>query len=149
MDLQVDDFYHDSASALLALFRVFPRRQTLYIEDLIGFEPTDEFGLPSTRHQACLSALLWLSDEGYIRHQDQLGYSAVEHACLTQKSFVRLVRLYQPDEATWQNLPASVRRGQGSLAEQLRQALHNNDGERLAILCQWLFQPINASSDIA
>ncbi|HAN52622.1 MAG TPA: hypothetical protein DCQ75_06310, partial [Pseudomonas sp.] len=61
MDLQIDDFYKDAAGGLLALYQAFPRKIALYVEDLIGREEPDEFGLPSKRHQSCLGALLWLA----------------------------------------------------------------------------------------
>ncbi len=64
MDLQIDDFYKDAAGGLLTLYQAFPRKIALYVEDLIGREEPDEFGLPSTRHQSCLGALLWLAEEG-------------------------------------------------------------------------------------
>ena len=54
MDLQIDEFYKDAASGLLALYQACPRKIALYVEDLIGREQPDEFGLPSKRHQACL-----------------------------------------------------------------------------------------------
>jgi hypothetical protein len=50
MDLQIDDFYRDAAAGLLMLYQAFPRKITLYVEDLIGHEEPDEFGLPSKRH---------------------------------------------------------------------------------------------------
>lgn len=55
MGLQIDDFYKDAAGGLLALYQAFPRKIALYVEDLIGREEPDEFGLPSTRHQSCLA----------------------------------------------------------------------------------------------
>ena len=67
MDLQIDEFYKDCAAGLLLLYQVFPQRTALYVEDLIGLEETDEFGLPSKRHLSCLGAMLWLADEGWIR----------------------------------------------------------------------------------
>ena len=35
MDLQIDDFYKDAASGLLMLYQAFPRKASLYVEDLI------------------------------------------------------------------------------------------------------------------
>ena len=61
MDLQIDDFYKDCAAGMLMLYQAFPRKVALYIEDLIGHEEPDEFGLPSKRHQGCLGALIWLA----------------------------------------------------------------------------------------
>lgn len=48
MDLQIDDFYKDAASGLLMLYQAFPRKLALYVEDLIGREEPDEFGLPAS-----------------------------------------------------------------------------------------------------
>ena len=59
-DLNLIDFYRDSVLALLHLQMSFPRQVELYVEDLIGPDQTDEFGLHSKRHEACLGALLWL-----------------------------------------------------------------------------------------
>src|SRR5690606_40107964 len=69
MDLQIEDFYKDAAGGLLMLYQAFPRKVPLYVEDLIGREEPDEFGLPSKRHQSCLGALLWLAEEGYLRFE--------------------------------------------------------------------------------
>ena len=57
MDLQIDEFYKDCAAGLLQLYLVFPLRTALYVEDLIGLEEPDEFGLPSKRHKSCLKDL--------------------------------------------------------------------------------------------
>ncbi len=86
MDLQIDDFHHDVAGALLALYQSFPRKVALYVEDLIGREEPDEFGLPSKRHQACLGALLWLADEGYLRYENTIQYQALDQAVLSERA---------------------------------------------------------------
>lgn len=92
MDLQIDDFYKDAAGGLLALYQAFPRKIALYVEDLIGREEPDEFGLPSKRHQSCLGALLWLADEGYLRFESTIQFLALDQAVLTEKGFIRLTR---------------------------------------------------------
>lgn len=81
MDLQIDDFYKDAAGGLLALYQAFPRKIALYVEDLIGREEPDEFGLPSKRHQSCLGALLWLADEGYLRFESTIQFLALTRPC--------------------------------------------------------------------
>ncbi len=90
MDLQIEDFYKDVAGGLLMLYQVFPRKTALYVEDLIGHEEPDEFGLPSKRHQSCLGALLWLAEEGYVRFESTIQFQAIDQAVLTEKAFLRL-----------------------------------------------------------
>ena len=139
MDLQIDDFYRDAAAGLLILYQAFPRKVALYVEDLIGHEEPDEFGLPSKRHQGCLGALIWLAEEGYLRFESTIHFQALDQAALTEKAFVRLTRSV-PSAGTWdESLPTSVRRVQSTLAHQLREALREGDSERLAQLTRQLF----------
>jgi len=84
MDLQIDDFYRDAAAGLLTLYQAFPRKVALYVEDLIGHEETDEFGLPSKRHQGCLGALIWLAEEGYLRFESTIHFQALDQAVPTE-----------------------------------------------------------------
>ncbi|QLC74580.1 hypothetical protein LPB260_28295 [Pseudomonas sp. LPB0260] len=139
MDLQIDDFYKDAASGLLMLYQVFPRKMALYVEDLIGREEPDEFGLPSKRHQSCLSALLWLAEEGYLRFDSTIAYDALDQAVLSEKGFLRLSRGVPHALPEGEALPPSVRRVQGSLAHQLREALAQRHGERIARLTRLVF----------
>lgn len=134
MDLQIDDFHHDVAAGLVRLYQAFPRKVALFIEDLIGREEPDEFGLPSTRHQSCLSALLWLAEEGYVRYDSLIRFEALDQAVLTEKAFVRLSRGVAQIDPSIAELPPSIRRTQASLANQLREASKERDGERLALL---------------
>ena len=139
MDLQIDEFYKDCAAGLLQLYLVFPRRIALYVEDLIGLEEVDEFGLPSKRHQSCLSALLWLADEGYLRFDSTIRYEALDQAVLSEKGFVRLSRAVPlPSEAQADQTPA-ILRVQSTLAWQLREALTSGHSERVARLTRLLF----------
>lgn len=140
MDLQIDDFHKDAAGGLLLLYQAFPRKTALYVEDLIGREAPDEFGLPSKRHQSCLGALLWLAEEGYLRFASTIHYEALDQAVLSEKAFLRLTRIVPQAAAALAEAPASVRREQASLANQLRQALAQGDGERLAGLTRLLFE---------
>lgn len=140
MDLQIDEFYKDAASGLLALYQVFPRKAALYVEDLIGREEPDEFGLPSKRHQSCLGALLWLAEEGYLRFESTIGYDALDQAVLSEKGFIRLSRGITHTESENPELPPSVRRVQGTLAWQLRHALSEHSSEKVARLTRQLFE---------
>lgn len=140
MDLQIDDFYKDAASGLLMLYQAFPRKMALYVEDLIGREEPDEFGLPSKRHQACLGTLLWLAEEGYLRFESTIAYDALDQAVLTEKGFLRLSRAIPHALREGEALPPSVRRVHATLAFQLREALAQQHGERTARLTRLLFE---------
>ncbi|MDD0841628.1 hypothetical protein [Pseudomonas sp. Gutcm_11s] len=149
MDLQIDEFYKDAASGMLALYQTFPRKMALYVEDLIGREEPDEFGLPSKRHQACLGALLWLAEEGYIRFESTIAYDALDQAVLTEKGFMRLSRGVPHALPQGDALPPSVRRVHATLAWQLRDALNQQSSEKVARLTRQLFESsLSPSNDI-
>lgn len=139
MDLQIDEFYKDAAAGMLMLYQAFPRKVALYVEDLIGREEPDEFGLPSKRHQACLGALLWLAEEGYIRYDSTIAYDALDQAVLTEKGFVRLSRGIAHALPEGETQPASVRRVHATLAWQLREALGQHNSEKVVRLTRLLF----------
>ena len=149
MDLQIDDFYKDAAAGMLTLYQAFPSKAALYVEDLIGREEPDEFGLPTPRHQSCLGALLWLAEEGYIRFDSTIGYDALDQAVLSEKGFLRLTRGVPHTLREGDALPPSVRRVHATLAFQLREALGQRHGERVARLTRLLFESnLNGASDI-
>lgn len=124
-DLNLIDFYRDSALALLHLQMSFPRQVELYVEDLIGPDHTDEFGLHSKRHEACLGALLWLAEEGYLRYHSLVRQDAIDKAVLTAKA---LVLLNSPAE-----LPgdATANDGQRTFSACLRAAIDEGSSEQL------------------
>ncbi|WP_145143345.1 hypothetical protein [Pseudomonas duriflava] len=140
MDLQIEDFYKDAARAMLVLYQNFPRKATLYVEDLIGREEPDQFGLPSARHQSCFGALLWLADEGYLRYTSTLGYDALDQAILTEKAFLRLSASHPHLLKEAEALPPSVRRQRSTLAQHLREALAENASERLVLITRLVFR---------
>ena len=139
MELQIDDFYKDAAAGMLLLYQSFPRKIGLYVEDLIGREEPDEFGLPTPRHQSCLGTLLWLAEEGYIRFDSTIGYDALDQATLSEKGFLRLSRGLPHAIAEGEPVPPSVRRVQATLAYQLREALSSRQSERVVRLTRQLF----------
>jgi len=146
MDLHIDDFYRDAAAGLLMLYQAFPRKTALYVEDLIGREEPDEFGLPSKRHQSCLGALLWLAEEGYLRFETTIRFEALDQAVLSEKGFLRLSAAAPDADEQLAALPAAIRRIRGNLANQLREALARGDSERIAQLSHQLLHGDAASS---
>jgi hypothetical protein len=104
-DIHIEDFYKDAAKILVQLYRAFPRKATLYIEDISGPDTPDEFGIHSPRHQSCFACILWLADEGYLRYTDVIRQEAVDQAVLSHKGFLLLNRLGHPD-ATESKTPA-------------------------------------------
>lgn len=147
MDLQIDDFYKDAAAGMLLLYQSFPRKIGLYVEDLIGREEPDEFGLPTPRHQSCLGTLLWLAEEGYIRFDSTIGYDALDQATLSEKGFLRLSRSLPHVISEGEVVPPSVRRVQATLAYQLREALSSRQSERVVRLTRQLFTGTLNGSD--
>lgn len=126
IDVHIDDFYHDIAATLLSLYQQFPRKVSLYIEDVSGPDDVDEFGLHSQRHLSCMGAMLWLQDEGYIRFEELVREEAIEAATLTQKAFVQLIQprndQIEGDE-TSATISPSARDQRFTLANQLHEAL--------------------------
>lgn len=87
-DLHIGDFYQDAAKILVSLYLRFPEKSPLYIEDIAGPDTPDEFGLHSRRHRACLSAALWLSEEGFFRFNQTIQQIALDEVVLSQNSFL-------------------------------------------------------------
>ncbi|MCC5887126.1 MAG: hypothetical protein JJT88_11905 [Gammaproteobacteria bacterium] len=86
-DLHIDDFCKDIALVLNQLYLMFPRKSSLFVEDISGPDEPDEYGLHSARHMACLSAMLWLAEEGYIRFEDTIRQEAVDQVVLGGRMF--------------------------------------------------------------
>ena len=86
-DIHIDDFYRDCALILLRLYANFPRKTVLYVDDISGPDTPDEFGLHSNRHMACLGAMVWLAEAGYISYAETIREEALDQAVLTQRGF--------------------------------------------------------------
>ncbi len=121
-DINVDDFFKDAAKVLTQLYGVFPKRHTVFVEDICGFEEPDEFGMPSDRHLACLGTLLWLGEEGFLRYEDVIRQEAIDQAILTGTCFTALCSR-TTTEHRQPGLPESVRVGRATHVYQLRDAL--------------------------
>ena len=123
-DIHIDDFYKDAAKILVQLYRLFPRKDLLLIEDISGPDTPDEYGLHSTRHQACFGAALWLAESGYLSYGDTIRQEGMDQVILTHKAFTVLsspATALVADVET--DLPASVSEIQQTNIHQLREAL--------------------------
>lgn len=134
-DLHIDDFYKDSAKILVQLFKQFPRRQNLWVDDICGPDTPDEFGLHSERYQAGFSAMLWLAEQGWFDfvdmiHQPQLG---LDQAVLSQSAFLALTANLEPmaePPAIHNNRINAIRaaikaKSSSQLEQQIQALLHN------------------------
>ena len=143
-DIHVEEFYKDTAVALVQLYGAFPRRVNLFVEDIAGQDTPDEFGLHSRRHMACFGALLWLAEEGLLRYVDTIRQEALDQAVLTQKAFVRLsspasTELQTGQASNNQDLPESVRSEFSTYIHLIREALKNGRSTRIAEVMQGAF----------
>lgn len=123
-DFNIEDFCKDSAMVLSTLYQTFPRRHTLFVEDICGRDETDEFGMHSDRHLACLAAMLWLAEEGFLRYADTIRQEAIDLAVLTGRAFTLLTTpcaAFHPPEIG--SLPPSVRLEHRTYLQRLRYAL--------------------------
>ncbi|MFV0477422.1 MAG: hypothetical protein ACK5ME_06255 [Parahaliea sp.] len=128
-DLHIDDFYRDVATVLLRLYAVFPRKVTLYVEDIAGPDEPDEFGLHHPRFQAAFSAAIWLADQGYIYFADTIRQEALDQVTLTRQTFLLLASAAcepltkPPADDTPPSLIAESMRSINQLRHALRQGL--------------------------
>ena len=124
-DIHIGDFNHDVALILIRLYKEFPRKVTLYVEDIAGYEEPDEFGLHSDRYLSCLGAMLWLSEEGLIRYESVVKQEAVDQAIITNPCFVLLNTAsdYMIEGSVTDNIPPSIHHAKKRLINQLRAAL--------------------------
>ena len=147
-DIHIEEFYKDTAIALVQLYGAFPRRTNLFVEDIAGPDEPDEFGLHSKRHMACFGALLWLEEEGLLRYVDTIRQEALDQAVLTQKAFVRLSTpasaellnnlQFQP-AAEMEGLPESVRQDLSTHIHLIRNALRKGSSATISRVMQGVF----------
>lgn len=151
-DLHIDDFCKDIALILNQLYLTFPRKSTLFVEDISGPDEPDEYGLHTARHMSCLGAILWLAEEGYIRYEDTIRQEAVDQAVLGGRMFSLLsavagkVTPFETDdfgngipnrmrervrEGFGNDVPSSVLLSQRSHINRLRLALGSQSSERI------------------
>lgn len=134
-DLNVLDFYKDTAKVLTLLHRQFPRQTDVYVEDLIGPDHQDEFGLHSKRHESCFASLLWLCEEGYIRYQGTTRQETAHLAVLTSRSLILLSALDHPYPTNNNNDEHLKPR-----IEHLRDAIKSESSDQLASTMRYFFE---------
>ena len=125
-DLHIDDFYRDVAKIFLRLYAIFPRKTTLYVEDISGPDEPDEFGLHHPRFEACFSTMVWLAEHGYLNFEDNVRQEALDEVVLSQKAFLLLAsrsELQLAVPAPGQTLPSSVAEQSKANIAQLRTAM--------------------------
>lgn len=125
-DLHIDDFYRDVAKIFLRLYAIFPRKTTLYVEDISGPDDPDEFGLHHPRFEACFSTMVWLAEHGYLNFEDNVRQEALDEVVLSQKAFLLLAsrsELQLAAPAIGQAIPSSVVEQSKSNIVQLRSAM--------------------------
>ncbi len=99
-DLHIIDFCKDTAKTLILLYKQFPIKTILYVEDISGPDTPDEFGLHSRRHNSCFSAFIWLAESGFISYSQTVQTEAIEQAVLTIKAFTYLTSFDGAGERT-------------------------------------------------
>lgn len=136
-ELHIDDFNKDAAKALVILYNFFPRKIELYIEDINGPDIVDDYGLHSERHLACMSAIVWLAEEGLIRYESLVKQESFDQAVLTKRSYILLSNVIQsdifnedetPDKT---ELPESVYREMHTRIAAIKKALKSGSSEKL------------------
>jgi hypothetical protein len=147
-DIHIDDFYRDVAKILIRLYAMFPRKTTLYVEDISGPDDPDEFGLHHPRFQACFSTMVWLAEHDYLLFQDTIRQEAMDQVVLSQKAF--LVLTAQSDLSLTQatgdsSLPPSIAQEVQTNVSQLRTALRQGSSILIKSSVSYLLshQPID------
>lgn len=104
-DLHIDDFCKDTAKILLLLYKRFPVKTILYVEDIAGPDEPDEFGLHSPRFEACFSTIIWLKESDYLSYASTVRQEAVEGAALTHRGFC-FVSAFENDDTNGEQAPS-------------------------------------------
>lgn len=147
-DIHIEEFYKDTAIALVQLYNAFPRRVNLFVEDIAGPDEPDEFGLHSRRHMACFGSLLWLEEEGLLRYVDTIRQEALDQAVLTQQAFSRLsapasptlIASIEPEFiAKGDSLPPSIRADLATHIHIIRETLRMGHSAKLSHVMQEIF----------
>lgn len=145
-DIHVEEFYKDVAIALAQLYAAFPRRISLFVEDIAGPDDPDDFGLHSKRHMACFGALLWLCEEGFLRYVDTIRQEALDQAVLSRSAFTRLsapapqaLSEKLAPNTDQSGLPSSVERDRSTYIHLLRTALKSGSSSQISLIVQSTF----------
>ena len=136
-DLHIEDFSKDIARVLIFLYEYFPRKMEVYVEDINGPDDVDDYGLHSPRHMACMSAIVWLAEEGLIRYESLVKQESFDQTVLTKRSYVLLSSIVKPnDEEKAQeaaDLPHSILRNRRTRISQIKKALKSGSSESIKL----------------
>ncbi len=147
-DINVEEFFKDSAKILTTLYLVFPRRHTLFVADICGPEEPDEFGMHSERYLSCLGTLLWLGEEGYLRFEETIRFEAIDQAILTGRCFTllscpaRTTTEFGP-LTTDSTMPRSEQLEQSATIQHIRHALSERSSTMLRVVMMDLMAQMN------
>ncbi|HFB64071.1 MAG TPA: hypothetical protein ENJ60_00895 [Aeromonadales bacterium] len=122
-DLHLDDFRKDAAITLLRLYNNFPREHSLYVVEICAEETTDEFGLPSKRHEACQAGMLWLARHGLMSYGQVVPDEGIELAVLTPKGLQLLLSADDNKKPRIENLRAAIKSCSSEKIEKVMNAL--------------------------
>lgn len=140
-DLHIDDFCKDSAKIILMLYKRFPVKTALYVEDISGPDTPDEFGLHCARFEACFSTLLWLKEWDYIAYNTEIRQEAVDEATLSHRAFL-LFSSYDTEADSSNVIPTHPTRR----IDRLNDALHKGTSEELKeIMLSYMLKSRNVS----
>jgi len=138
MDLHIDDFCQDVARVLINLHACFPLKHAVYVEDISGPDEPDEVGLHSPRFSACLGAMLWLAEEGWIRYDTLIYQEGIDQAVLTQKAFLVLSAQSDVLYADIPDQPLLVKQQKATRIEQLRTAIKSKKSSQINDMVHYL-----------
>lgn len=136
-DIHIDDFYRDTARILVALYNQFPRKVTLYVEDIAGPDTPDEFGLHSPRHLACFHTMLWLANSDYLVYESLIRQEAVDQIVLSHRAFLLLSSTLPADTTATEHalqLPATIAAQEHLIINRIRRELKDGTSFSLAAL---------------
>ncbi len=126
-DTHINNFYRDAGLVLQKLYRAFPRKIAIYVEDISGPDEPDEYGLHSSRYLACLSTMLWLGEQDYLSYESTIRQEAIDQAVLTHKGFTLLSAPHHFDPAA-----APGNEPPESAIDALRRSLKSGNDEQTA-----------------
>ncbi len=131
LDIHIDDFCKDSALVLKTLYCTFPRRSDVFVEDIMGSDELDEFGMHSRRHQSCLACMLWLAEEGLIKYNGLIQLEGIDQAVLTNRALSLLCSTVPQSvqSTTTQPLPSDITHV--SFIEHMQDALASQSSQRV------------------
>ena len=145
-DIHIADFYKDVARIFAQLYLSFPRKITLFVEDISGPDSPDEFGLHCTRFQSCFSTMTWLAETGYIHYESTIRQEALDQVTLSHKGFTVLYSRLDMEELSGiavdadKELPPSVQETYASSIYLVRQALKSGSSHAIEQVVQTLLR---------